>query len=316
MPEQTITAERFRHYFNQTRMLIVLIIIVAVFSFLSPYFLKVRNLYAIGMTISVIGIVCIGQSLVLLTAGFDLSVGSIAGFAGMTVAFLTKRYEQYWLMFFVGLAIGSGIGLTNGLLITKARINPLITTLSMMSIFQGATFLVSKGFAIAVSTRGFRFLGTTRVFGTPLPIVILIALYVVFFIVLKYTVFGRYIYSIGGNAEAAKLSGINVDRMRVLVYTLSGALAAFGGIILASRLGAAQTTAGSQYPLNSIAACVLGGISIAGGEGVIFGSLIGVAIIGVLQSGLIMINMPSYYQWIATGLVLLIAVFVDTMKKS
>ena len=128
--------------------------------------------------------------------------------------------------------------------------------------------------------------------------------------------FGRYIYSIGGNAEAAKLSGINVDRIRILVYTLSGLLSAFGGIILASRLGAAQTTAGSQYPLNSIAACVLGGISIAGGEGVIFGALIGVAIIGVLQSGLIMINMPSYYQWIATGLVLLIAVYVDTMKKS
>ena len=138
----------------------------------------------------------------------------------------------------------------------------------------------------------------------------------IFFFVLRYTVFGRYIYSIGGNAEAAKLSGINVDKIRILVYMLSGMLSAFGGNILASRLGAAQTTAGSQYPLNSIAACVLGGISIAGGEGVIFGSLIGVAIIGVLQSGLIMINMPSYYQWIATGLVLLIAVYVDTMRKN
>ncbi len=309
-------AGRFRYYFNQTRMLIVLIVIVAIFSILSPYFLKVRNLYAIGLTISVIGIVCIGQSLVLLTSGFDLSVGSIAGFAGMVVAFLTKRYENYWAMFFIGLAIGGAIGAINGLLITKAGINPLITTLSMLSIFQGATFLVSKGFAVAVNLESFRILGTTRVFGTPLPIVILIVLYVVFFIILKYTVFGRYVYSIGGNAEAAKLSGINVDRMRILIYTLSGMLSAFGGIILASRLGAAQTTAGSQYPLNSIAACVLGGISIAGGEGVIFGSLIGVAIIGVLQSGLIMVNMPSYYQWIATGLVLLIAVYVDTMKKS
>jgi ribose transport system permease protein len=316
MPEGTLKREKLRYYFDQTRMLIVLIVIIAAFSILSPYFLKVRNLYAIGLTISVIGIVCIGQSLVLLTAGFDLSVGSISGFAGMVVAFLTKRYENYWLMFFIGLAIGASIGLTNGLLITKAKINPLITTLSMMSIFQGATFLVSKGFAIAVNLDSFRFLGTARVFGAPLPIIILVGLYVLFFFMLRYTVFGRYIYSIGGNAEAAKLSGINVDKIRILVYMLSGLLSAFGGIILASRLGAAQTTAGSQYPLNSIAACVLGGISIAGGEGIIFGSLIGVAIIGVLQSGLIMINMPSYYQWIATGLVLLIAVYVDTMRKN
>lgn len=316
MPESKLRRERFHYYFNQTRMLIVLIVIVAAFSVLSPYFLRVRNLHAIGLTISVIGIVCIGQSLVLLTSGFDLSVGSVAGFAGMVVAFLTKRYENYFLMLLIGLAVGAAIGMINGLLITKARINPLITTLSMLSIFQGATFLVSKGFAVAVNLDSFRFLGTTRVFGTPLPIIILVGLYVVFFVILKYTVFGRYIYSIGGNTEAARLSGINVDKIRILVFTLSGLLSAFGGIILASRLGAAQTTAGSQYPLNSIAACVLGGISIAGGEGVIFGSLIGVAIIGVLQSGLIMINMPSYYQWIATGMVLLIAVFVDTMKKS
>ncbi|MCK5094171.1 MAG: ABC transporter permease [Spirochaetes bacterium] len=316
MAETTLNVSKLKHYLNQTRMLIVLIVIVAIFSVLSPYFLKVRNLYAIGLTISVIGIVCIGQSLVLLTAGFDLSVGSVSGFAGMLVAFLTKHYGNYWLMFFAGLAAGAAVGLINGLLITKGDINPLITTLSMLSIFQGATFLVSRGFAISVNLDSFRFLGTTRVFGTPLPIVILIVLYIIFFIILKYSVFGRYIYSIGGNAEAAKLSGINVDKIRIIIFMLSGLLSAFGGIVLASRLGAAQTTAGSQYPLNSIAACVLGGISIAGGEGVIFGSLIGVAIIGVLQSGLIMVNMPSYYQWIATGLVLLIAVYVDTMKKS
>jgi ribose transport system permease protein len=316
MPENERGAARLKHSLNQTRMLIVLIVLVGAFSVLSPYFLKVKNMHAIGLTISVIGLVCIGQSLVLLAAGFDLSVGSVSGFAGMLVAFLTKEYGNYWLMFFVGIAVGSGIGLINGLLITKGGINPLITTLSMMSVFQGATFLVSKGFAISVNQNDFRFLGTARFAGTPLPIVILIVFYVFFYVILRYTVFGRYIYSIGGNVEAARLSGINVDRMRTLVYMLSGLLSAFGGIVLASRLGAAQTTAGSQYPLNSIAACVLGGISIAGGEGVIFGALVGVAIIGVLQAGLIMVNMPSYYQWIATGLVLLVAVYVDTMKKS
>jgi len=300
---------------NELRMLFVLITMVVLFSILSPYFLKMRNLYAIGLTISVIGIVCIGQSLILLTGAFDLSVGSVAGFSGMVVAYLTKNFGAYPLMLLVGLGIGALIGLINGLLVTKAKVNALITTLSMMTIFQGGTFLVSKGFAIGVNQKNFRFLGTTRVFSVPLPIIILLVLYICFYIILKYSVFGRYVYSIGGNPEAARLSGINVDKIQIQVFMLVGILSAFGGIVLASRLGAAQTTAGSQYPLNSIASCVLGGISIGGGEGNIFGALIGVTIVGVMQSGLIMIGMPSYYQWIATGIVLIVAVYFDTRKK-
>ncbi len=302
-------------FLSDARMFIILVAIVALFSILSPYFLRIRNLYAIGLTISVIGIVCIGQSLVLLTGAFDLSVGSVAGFAGIVVAYLTKRYGLYPVWLFAGIGLGAAIGLVNGLLVQKARINALITTLSMMSIFQGATFLVSNGFAIGVNDPAFRYLGATRLGGIPTPILILLVLYVIFYLMLRYSVFGRYLYSIGGNAEAARLSGINVDRIRILVFMLTGILSSFAGILLASRLGAAQTDAGSQYPLNSIAACVLGGISIAGGEGIILGALVGVAIIGVLQSGLIMIGMPSYYQWIATGLVLIIAVYIDTRKK-
>ncbi len=315
MESTTNNLRRMAGVFNQTRMLLVLIGLVVAFSLLSPYFLKVRNIWAIGLTISVIGIVCIGQSLVLLTGAFDLSVGGIAALSGMIVAILTKASGHYWTWFFLGLAAGTAIGLVNGLLITKARINALITTLSMMTILSGVVFLVSGGFAIGVNAKSFRFLGTTRIEGLPLPILILLVLYAVFYLLLRFSVFGRYIYSIGGNAEAARLSGINVDRIRILVYTLSGLLSGFGGIVLASRLGSAQVDAGSQYPINSIAACVLGGISIAGGEGVIWGALIGVAIVGVLQSGLIMVGMPSYYQWIATGIVLLVAVYLDQMRK-
>ncbi len=303
-------------FLNQARMLLVLIALVAIFSVSSPYFLNMKNIFAIGLTISVIGIVCIGQSLILLTGAFDLSVGGIAALSGMIVAILTKDHGNYWAYFFLGLAVGTAIGLVNGLLITKLNINALITTLSMMTILSGVVFLVSGGFAIGVNSRAFRFLGTTRVASIPLPIILLIIIYAIFYVVLRFTVFGRYIYSIGGNAEAARLSGINVDRIRILTYTLSGLLSGFGGIVLASRLGSAQVDAGSQYPINSIAACVLGGISIAGGEGVIWGSLIGVAIVGVLQSGLIMLGMPSYYQWIATGIVLLAAVYLDQLRKS
>jgi ribose/xylose/arabinose/galactoside ABC-type transport system permease subunit len=309
-------SQRVRGFLNQARMLLVLIALMAIFSLSSPYFFNMKNMFATGLTISVIGIVCIGQTLILLTGAFDLSVGGIAGLSGMIVAILTKQYGNYWLWFFVGLATGTGIGLVNGLLITKLKINALITTLSMMTLLSGVVYLVSGGFAIGVNLPSFRFLGTTRVFGIPFPILILISLYALFYVILKFSVFGRYVYSIGGNAEAARLSGINVDRMRILVYTMSGLLAGFGGIVLASRLGSAQVDAGSQYPINSIAACVLGGISIAGGEGLIWGSLIGVAIVGVLQSGLIMVGMPSYYQWIATGVVLLAAVYLDQLRKN
>ena len=316
MDGKRVGQHRVGSFFNQARMFLVLIFLVLLFALLSPYFMKITNLYAIGLTISVIGIVCIGQSLILLTGAFDLSVGGIAGLSGMVVALLTKQHGNYWAWFFLGLAVGTGIGLINGLLITKMKINALITTLSMMTILAGAVWLSSGGFAIGVNEASFRLLGTTRVASVPLPIIILVLLYAVFYVILRFTVFGRYVYSIGGNAEAARLSGINVDRMRILVYTLSGLLAGFGGIVLASRLGSAQVDAGSQYPINSIAACVLGGISIAGGEGVIWGSLIGVAIVGVLQSGLIMVGMPSYYQWIATGIVLLAAVYLDQLRKS
>jgi ribose/xylose/arabinose/galactoside ABC-type transport system permease subunit len=305
----------FVRVINSIRMLLVLIGLIVVFSILSPYFFSMQNLSAIGLTISVIGIVCIGQSVVLLTGAFDLSVGSVAGFCGIVAASLTKNYGMYPLMLVFGLALGAAIGLVNGLLVTKAKVNALITTLGMMTIFQGATFLVSNGFAVGVNQPDFRFLGTTRLAGVPLPIVILVVLYIVFYFILRYTVFGRYVYSIGGNPEAARLSGINVDRIRILSFVLVGLLSAFGGILLASRLGSAQTTAGNQYPLNSIGACVLGGIAITGGIGNIFGALIGVAIIGVLRSGLIMINMPSYYQWVANGIVLIIAVYLDTRRR-
>ena len=219
---------RVRSFLNQARMLIVLVVLLGIFSALSPYFLNVRNIFAIGLTISVIGIVCIGQSLILLTGAFDLSVGGIAGLSGMIVAILTKQYGNYWAWFFLGLAAGTAIGLLNGLFITKLKINALITTLSMMTILSGVVFLVSGGFAIGVNLPSFRFLGTTRVIGIPLPIIILVLLYAVAYVILRSSVFGRYVYSIGGNAEAARLSGINVDRMRILVYTLSGLLSGLG----------------------------------------------------------------------------------------
>ncbi len=297
------------------RMVLVLLGMIFLFSLFSPYFFQVKNMYSIGLTISVIGIVCIGQTMILLTGMFDLSVGATAGFIGMLTAMLTVKFGNAPAMFLVGIIGGGAIGLVNGLLITKGKVNALITTLSVMTILQGCTFLLSNGYAIGVDNETFKFLGTARIGSIPLPILILLFLYLVFSLVMRYSVFGRYVYCVGGNREAARLSGINVDAIQTLVFVIAGALSAFGGILLASRLSSAQTSAGNQYPLNSIAACVLGGIALSGGEGSMWGALVGVTIIGVLQSGLIMINMPSYYQWIATGLVLIVAVLFDARKK-
>ena len=196
-----MTTHRVGGALDQARMLLVLIALVAIFSVSSPYFLNMKNVFAIGLTISVIGIVCIGQSMILLTGAFDLSVGGIAGLSGMIVAILTKDNGNYWTWFFLGLAVGTAIGLVNGLLITKLKINALITTLSMMTILSGVVFLVSGGFAIGVNLSAFRFLGTTRVVSIPLPIILLILIYALFYVVLRFTVFGRSIYSIGGNPK-------------------------------------------------------------------------------------------------------------------
>jgi ribose/xylose/arabinose/galactoside ABC-type transport system permease subunit len=300
---------------NQLRMLLVLIGLVAIFAIFVPYFWSVKNFAAIGLTISVIGIVCIGQTFALLTGDFDLSVGSIASFCGIVVATMTKTHGMYPLMLVGGIALGALIGLTNGLLVAKAKVNALITTLGMMTALQGGTWLVSNGFTVGVNTPEFRLLGTTQLLDIPLPIFILVFLYGIFYLVLRFTVFGRKVYSVGGNPEASRLSGINVDRVKILVFILLGVLSAFGGILLASRLGSANTQAGIQYPLNSIGACVLGGIAISGGQGNLWGALIGVAIIGVLANGLIMAGIPSYWQWVANGIVLILAVYLDTRRR-
>ena len=305
---------RFFSSGNTVVVLIALILMVAVFSIMSPYFMSLKNFYAVGLTISVLGIVCIGQTLCILVRGFDLSVGSISGFCGIMVAYLTLHHTPYIVSVIIALVIGIFAGMLNGFLITKAKINAFITTLSFMSIYMGLVLIVSKGYAIMVPAKDFAFLGTSRVFGVPLPIIILLVLYVIFYFILKNTLFGRYVYCIGGNPDAARIAGLNVDRTVIIVYTLSGLLASFGGIILASRLGAAQTSAGLNYALDSVAAVVLGGTSLAGGLGNILGTLIGVTILGVLQNGLIMINMPSYYQYVATGIVLIMAVLVQNIN--
>jgi len=313
--EGSFSKHKVISFLNRFMLLIVLIIAIVFFAGMSPYFLSFKNLLALGLNISVIGIVCIGQTLCILTRGFDLSVGFNAGLCGMMVAYLTgKQGVPYLISLLIGLALGALIGLINGILVTKGKINALITTLATGFILSGFILIVSKGYSIIVNEPGFLFLGTTKILGIPLPLIILIFLYVVFDIILKHTVFGRYVYCVGGNPASARIAGINVEKIQMQIFALAGALAAFGGILLASRMGSAQTTAGSTYALDSVAAAVLGGTALAGGEGKMGGTLLGVIIIGILQNGLIMIGVPQHYQNIATGLVLILAVLLQNVN--
>ncbi len=310
------TTQKLLSFLNKYMLFIILIGSIITFSILSPYFLTLKNFLALGLTISVIGIVCIGQTLCVLIRGFDLSVGFNAGFCGMVTAYLCANMRiPYIICLLLGLALGGLVGLVNGLLITKGKINPLITTLATGFVLTGGILIVSKGYSIIVDDTQFIFLGTTKILGIPLPIIIMILLFIVFNIILKHTVFGRWIYCMGGNPTAAKIAGINIQKLEMQVYALSGVMAAFGGILLASRMGSAQTSAGSTYSLDSVAASVLGGIALAGGEGKIFGTLGGVAIIGILQNGLVMLGVRQEYQSIATGLVLILAVLLQNMNN-
>ena len=304
---------------NWLMLLLMLIVEVIAFSNLTPYFLQLKNLLPVGREIATLGIVAIGQTLCILTGGFDLSVGGSAALTGVVAGFICGP-KLLNMPFGVGLTIAllvaAGIGMANGFLITKVKINPFIATMAMNFILGGAVILITKQ-PITVNTDEFKFLGATTFgeIGIPLPIIILIGLYVLFWFILRHTVFGRQLYCTGGNKEAARVAGINVERTTFWTYTLSSLLAGFAGILLASRIATANPNIGASYALESVAAAVLGGTALSGGEGNIWGAFLGVLVTGLLSNGLIMVGAPQAWRDIATGLVLIAAIVMQLSSK-
>jgi ribose transport system permease protein len=294
---------------NNVTIVIAFLVIVAIFSILSPQFFRPINFITIGMAAATLGIVAIGQSLILITGNFDLSVGQNVALSGVLTAMLSRAGLPFVYIVPIILLLGVTIGAINASLITKAKINAFIVTLGMLTILQGIVYVVTGGEYISSAAADFRVIGKE-----PRPIIYILVLYAVFYIIMRYSVFGRYVYAIGGNKDSARLSGINIDKYLFAVYMLSGFLAAFSGISLASRLGAASTGIGLSYPLDSIAASVIGGISLAGGRGNILFTLIGVLIIASVSNGLIIVGVPSSYQYLATGIILILAVLTDSLK--
>lgn len=298
-----------------------LIVLVIIMSFASPYFLKALNIFNILRGMATIGIMCIGMTMIIITGGIDLSVGSILAVCGVFTARLMYHGVFPWLSVVFGLVFGVVLGLTNGVIITKVKVNPFITTLGMLSIGRGLTYLFATGIKGTVASNvpmrneTVNFLGAGYLGPVPFPIVELVVLVLIFSYFLKNTVLGREIYAVGSNKEAARLAGVKVDKVQLFAYTLTGFFCALAGIMNAGLLSTAATNAGTGNELDVIAAVVIGGASLSGGEGSILGAVIGAAIMAVLRNSFVLLHLPAYMQTISIGVVIILAVAIDNLRK-
>jgi len=292
-------------------MVVAFVLLMAVLSFLSDSFLTLSNLLNVTRQVSINAILAAGMTFVILTGGIDLSVGSVLALSGAVMAGLLSGGAPLLLAIGAGLALGALLGLVNGLVITRGKVQPFIGTLAMLTIARGITLVYTDGRPITGLPDAFVWLGAGEVIRLPVPILIMGLVFLVTYVILTQAVPGRYVYAIGGNEEAARLSGVNVTLYKTLAYVASGLFSAISAVILTARLNSAQPTAGSGFELDAIAAVVLGGTTLAGGEGSIGGTLLGALIIGVINNGLNLLNVSSFYQLVAKGVVILLAVLLD-----
>lgn len=306
-----------KHNITKLGPFIGLVIITVILGLLSENFFTLNNILNLLRQVSVNALIAFGMTFVILTAGIDLSVGSLLALGSALTAGLLTSGMDPMLAVLIGLLIGLALGAVNGLIITKGKVAPFIATLATMTIFRGATLVYTDGKPITGLSDSFTFqmIGKGYVFGIPFPAILMLVIFAILFFILRNTVFGRQVYAIGGNEEASTLSGIKADRVKIWVYSLTGMLSVLAGIIITSRLNSAQPTAGSMYELDAIAAVVIGGTSLAGGRGRIVGTLIGALIIGVIDNGLNLLNVSSFYQQIVKGGVILLAVLLDRRSQ-
>ena len=309
--------------------LIFLLILMAVFAILEPRFLSSINLFNVMRQVSITGLLAIGMTFVILTAGIDLSIGSLLAFAGLVAAAVAKGGMQdrftvgndavgygWQLAALAAIALGVAGGFLQGLAITKLKVPPFVVTLGGMSVFRGAALLFAAGGPISGFDKAFSWWGQGKIGPVPVPVIIFLVCAIIAHIVLRYMRFGRRVYAVGGNPEAARLSGLNVNAIICSVYVIMGFFAGLGAFVLAARLNSAEAVAGTGYELTVIASVVIGGTSLFGGVGTIFGTVIGTILIGVLLNGLVLMNVSSYIQQLIIGVIIVLAVAFDTFAKS
>lgn len=303
-------------YLQKYGVLIAFIVICIAISISSPNFLTVTNLLIVVKQISINAMLAFGVTFVIVAGGIDLSMGSVVAVAGVVAAsFAHPGSYPLVVPLFAGLMVGILIGTFNGFVITKGNVPPFIVTLGTMTIGRGLALILSDGRPVSNLSSSFGYIGGGEFLGIPFPIIILAVVFIVCLVVLKKTILGRYIYAVGGNEQAAKASGIDVNRIKIIVYTICGGLSALGGIILASRISTGQPNVGVAFELDAIAAVVIGGTSLSGGVGTMTGTLIGALLIGVISNGLDLLNVSSYYQQVIMGIIIIGAVILDSLRR-
>ncbi|MEO6000143.1 MAG: ABC transporter permease [Chitinophagaceae bacterium] len=309
-------SKAYKKYLVKYQIFIAFAIICILLSVLTPNFFSVQNMVIVLRQISINGILAVGVTFVIIAGGIDLSLGSVIALTGV-VAALFSHPGDYPLIVPVSLAILMGIliGTVNGLTITKGKVAPFIVTLGMMTIARGLALVISNGRPVSNLSKSFNFIGGGNFMDIPVPIIIFAVVVILASIILNYTKTGRYIYAVGGNENAARASGINVNSVKLFTYVVCSGLAALAGIILASRITTGQPNAGVAYELDAIAAVVIGGASLSGGIGSIIGTVFGALIIGVINNGLDLLNITSYYQQIIKGVIIVGAVLIDRKKS-
>jgi ribose transport system permease protein len=305
---------QFKDMIRRYGILFGLIGLITGFSILSERFFTISNMLIVMRQTSIVAFLAVGMSFVIIGAGIDLSVGSVLAFSGAVGAGVMQNGGIFFGIL-AGLALGTALGAFNGIVITKLKIPAFIATLAMMAIARGGTLVYTDGRPITGLPSSFAFLGRGYVGNVPFPIILMLIIFILAYIILKLTRFGRYVYATGGNINAARASGIKVDNVIISTFAISGFLSGLTGMVLASRLNSAQPTAGMGYELDAIAAVVLGGTNLFGGEGELWGTLVGALIMGILNNGLNMLNVSSFYQQVVKGIVILIAVTVAQSGK-
>ena len=305
---------QYKDIIRRYGILIGLIGLITGFSVLSERFFTISNMLIVMRQTSIVAFLAVGMSFVILGAGIDLSVGSVLAFSGAVGAGVMQNGGIFFGIL-AGLALGTALGAFSGIVITKLKIPAFIATLAMMAIARGGTLVYTDGRPITGLPSSFAFLGRGYIGNVPFPIILMLIIFILAYIVLKLTRFGRYVYATGGNINAARASGIKVDNVIISTFAISGFLSGLTGMVLASRLNSAQPTAGMGYELDAIAAVVLGGTNLFGGEGELWGTLVGAFIMGILNNGLNMLNVSSFYQQVVKGIVILIAVTVAQSGK-
>jgi ribose transport system permease protein len=294
----------------------VMLLLGLVLSILSPYFLTAGNVSNLLKQVSILALLAAGQTLVILSAGIDLSVGSILALSAVLMGGMIKNAEMApGLAILLGILIAGGVGACNGIVISKAKLPPFIVTLGMMGIARGLALVYTKGISFQISSKLLQFIGDGTILGMPFPIIVVIILYGILYLVLKKHVFGRNVYAIGDNEEAARLAGINVDRHKILIYTISGLCAGLAAAVMISRLSSAPPNVANGSELQAIAAVIIGGTSFTGGIGSIETTLIGAMIMTMMSNGLNILGVSSFWQQVFVGFITILAVWLDKLKS-